>query len=189
MLYSLLFICSIRFRASNVPPHGSYGSTYAPSNEHETSWSNPLPLPGSSAHGCPCCTRLPSWRLAARVKSNCGHSFLYIKPGQVLKSDTVSGPDGRDALHRKQFVFFSYRITFGLLCHLQCGERTEKEHLCPDRRLPGSYKINLSGAVKKYRTASEQWKLTWWKTQEYTFQCDWGPYGFYRLLWLEPLYI
>lgn len=68
--FSFLFYL-IRIWASNVSPHGSLGSTYAPSIKHATSWTNPLSLSGPAAHGCPRCPRFPSRRLTAAVKLNC----------------------------------------------------------------------------------------------------------------------
>lgn len=65
--YWFLFNFSIRFRTSNVPPHGSNGSAHASTDEHETPRSNPLPFTGSSAHGCPCSAWRSSWRLVAKV--------------------------------------------------------------------------------------------------------------------------
>lgn len=79
----------LRFWTAHVSHDGAHGSTYAPSNEHETSWSNPLPIPGSSADGCTCCTRRTSRRLAARTESFCESMMLLstflspLRPGQV----------------------------------------------------------------------------------------------------------
>lgn len=80
----------IRIWASNVSPYGSLGSTYAPSIEHETSRTNPLPLSGPSAHGCPRCTRFPSRRLTAGVKLNCVRVFLRSNLAGCSKFDAVN---------------------------------------------------------------------------------------------------
>lgn len=83
---------SYRFRTSNVPSHGSNGSTHAPSNEHETPRSNPLPFAGSSAHGRPCSTWLSSWWLVAKVDWHCAHSFRLIQHCDVCSVKVEDWP-------------------------------------------------------------------------------------------------
>lgn len=50
-----IYVLCFRFWATNVPLHGWHGPSHAPSHANEDARPGPLPFPGSSAHGCPCC--------------------------------------------------------------------------------------------------------------------------------------
>lgn len=113
------FLFLIRIWASNVSPHESLGSTYAPSIEHETSRTNPLPLSGPSAHGCPRCPRFPSRRLTAGVTLNCVCVFLSsVKSGRILQIWCCKPTE----ITRGNENVTTYRITPDSCNHLQCCE-------------------------------------------------------------------
>lgn len=70
-------------RSSYVPHHGPHGPADAPSNGHEAPRTGALPIPGSSADGCPC--KSP-WR---PLDSYTATSLLGYEQGKHWKNTSI----------------------------------------------------------------------------------------------------